>query len=370
MPSKTVDVRESPGFVQDRVAHHLKDSAFTDVSNAVFTENGAESRSGNLQTFSTPLTSPTWLWPFPPITNPTWVYADSTKVYALNGATHVDITRVSSDYSTSSEQRWHAGVFNGVGVLNNTTDIPQAWTSFDTSTLLVDLANWDSNRRCKSLRPFKNFLVALNMTDTGIDRPYRVVWSDSAAPGTLPGSWDTTDPTTDAREFDLAETSDHLVDSLPLGDINIIYKENSTWGMQYIGPPFYFRFWKILSTRGLLHRDCVVASPIGHIAATQDDIIVHTGQMEQHQSIVDKRTRKWLFSTIDPDNFFNSYAVSYTKRNEFWFCFPEVGETYATAALIWNWSQNSIGFEYFDRPFPFITMGSVGESTVADLEWG
>lgn len=369
MPTKTIELLDSPGIIRDTPAHKLPDGAFSDGNNVRFAEEGVQTVGGNLPVLSAASVNPTWLYPFPPIGAPIWVYADANQVFAIDGDTHTEITRASGNYSGLTTERWQASFFNGVAILNNTVDIPQAWTEFDSGTQLVDLPNWDATRRAKSVRGFLNFLIALNMTDSGVSRPYRIVWSDSADAGTLPGSWDSTDPATDSREFDLAQTPDHLVDCLPMGDVNIVYKENSCWGMRHVGPPFFFRFWEILSKRGLLQRDCVRNTPIGHIVVTQDDIIVHRGQIESEVSILDKKQRKWLFQSIDPANFRNSFLMADNRRNEAYFCFPEVGETYSNKVLAWNWRHNSIAVR--DIPTtPFGVLGPIGDSLIEDFAWG
>lgn len=363
------EVIGTPGIVRDTPAHKINPAAFSDGQNVKFNTKGAESLVGDLGVFSTALTTPLWYQWFPPLSNPVWVYADLLNVYTVQGTTHTDITRASGVYAAIPTERWQATVFNGVGVLNNTIDVPQAWTEFNPSTLLVDLPNWDGTRRAKSIKTFKNFLVALNMTDSGINRPYRVLWSDSADSGTVPGSWDSTDPATDSREVDLAQTEDHLVDQLFLGDINVIYKERTTWGMSFIGPPNYFRFWNILEDRGLLHRDCMVQTPLGHCVATQDDIIVHNGQKNQSQSIIHGTLRNWLFKSIDSTNFKNCFMFSFLRNNEVYFCFPEIGEQYATLAIVWNWKEGNIGVRDLSTT-PFISIGPVGDSLIEDESWG
>jgi hypothetical protein len=367
--SKDVELIGSPGIILDSPAHKIVDSAFSAGKNMRFGDNGAESLVGDLEVFSTASITPLWVGFFPPITAPRWAYANLSEVWAYEGTTHTEITRVSGDYNGSSTERWQSTVLNGVGVLNNVLDLPQAWTNFEPTTPLVDLPNWVATRRCKSLRSFKNFLVALYLIDSGTERPYRVLWSDSANTGALPTNWDSTDPASDSREFDLAETSDYLVDQLSMGDINIIYKEHSTWGMQYIGPPYYFRFWKILSKNGLLHRDCMANVPFGHVVVTQNDMLVHSGQIERAESIINAKLRRWLFGSIDTTNFRNSFLMSNPTKNEVYFCFPEVGETYATLAVVWNWQDKSIGIREL-TPTPFGAVGPVGESIIDDLEWG
>ena len=369
MARETINQIGSPGIIYDVPAHSLGPTAWTDGSNIRFGEDGVESFLGDQPTFSTASVSPLWIQFFPPITGPRWVYTTLTEAWCYQGSTHTEITRASGDYNAIATERWHSTMFNGIGILNNTIDVPQMWTDIDSTTALADLTNWTSTRRCKSLKSFKNFLVALYMTDSSVARPYRILWSDSADTGTVPGSWDSTDPTTDSREFDLAETSDYLVDQLALGDVNIIYKENSTWGMQYIGPPFYFRFWKILSKNGMLHRDCVVNVPFGHCVVTQDDIIVHSGAIEQSESIVDAKMRNWIFNTIDPDNFKNSFLLANPRSNEVLFFFPESGETYASIAVVWNYKYKSLGIRELSATIPFGSSGPVGESITDDPGW-
>jgi hypothetical protein len=365
---KHVEMLGSPGLVRDLPEQHLVENAVTDAKNVRFNRYGVETMTGDRSIFSPASINPLWIQPFPPITAPIWVYANLAKVYAVEGTTHTEITNVGGDFSGSAQERWNSCVLAGFGFFNNTVDVPQSWANFSTSNDLEDLSNWTSTRRCKALRSFKNFLIALNMTDSGINRPYRILWSSPAAPGTVPPSWDSSDPAQEANEIDLSQTPDHLVDCLPLADINVVYKETSTWGMAFIGPPYYFRFWEILAHRGILHRDCAASFPRGHCVATQDDIIIHSGQLEGSQSIIDKKIRRWLFQSIDETNFRNCFMFTYPARNEVWFCFPESGNTYATLAIIWDYTTNSIGVRELVET-PFISLGPVGESFVTDLIW-
>ncbi len=369
MARKDIELIGSPGVVRDSPAHKIIDSAFSDAQNVRFGEKGAEALMGDMSIFSAASITPLWINVFPPLNNPHWVYGDLTKMFVFEGSTHTEITRASGVYAGNVAERWQATMFNGVAIFNNTIDLPQSWTPLTPATKLIDLPNWVTTRRAKSIRSFKNFLVALNLTDSGTERPYRVLWSDSADSGTVPGSWDSINPATDSREFDLAETSDFLVDQLTMGDVNIIYKETSTWGMQFIGPPFFFRFWKILSTSGLLHRDCVVNVPMGHVVVTQDDIIVHGGQIDGQRSILSAKLRRWLFSSIDVNNFFNSFLLSSPLQDQVYFCFPEIGETNATQAVVWNWREQSCGVRDLTTT-PFGAVGPIGSSLDDDIEWG
>lgn len=368
MPTKTITMFDSPGLVRDLPEQFIKENAVTDLRNVRFNRYGAETMPGDGTIFSPASITPKWVSPFPPITAPIWVYADLTSVWAFDGTTHFDITRTASAYNGTVTERWNSCVLAGYGFFNNGVDVPQSWQAFDTSNLLIDLANWDGTRKCKVLRSFKNFLIALNMTDSGTSRPYRVLWSSPAAPGALPPSWDSTDPAQEASEIDLSETPDHLVDCLPLGDVNVIYKEASTWGMSYIGPPFHFRFYEILPTRGALHRDCMTRFPGGHVVATTDDLIMHSGTRGSERSLVNRKLRQWLFSAIDSANYYESFAFTYPAKDEVWFCFPESGATNVTMAIVWNYVTDSIGVRELTET-PFISMGPIGDSFNTDLIW-
>ena len=59
---------------------------------------------------------------------------------------------------------------------------------------------------CKSMRAFRSFLIALNITTDGVNFPRVVKWSTEAATQTLPTSWNETLSTVDAGEFELADT--------------------------------------------------------------------------------------------------------------------------------------------------------------------
>lgn len=245
------------------------------------------------------------------------------------------------DYSTGGSDRWTGGVLSGILVLNNGSDDPQYWANAETNTRLANLPNWPSDTKAKIIRPFKNFLVALDVTTGGTRFPYLVKWSHSASAGAVPSSWDETDATKDAGQFDLGETKDVLVDCLPLGaDLNIVYKEQTTWGMQFIGHPFIFRFYNIFGNQGLFAPQCAVEYKSGqHAALTRGDFIVHNGQT--FESVIDGRNRQWLFGAIDPDNWERVFVTHNAKFSEVWICFPTLGSAFCDSALIWNYRENT-----------------------------
>ncbi len=351
----------TPGFVSDTRPYELPPEAFTEVRNARFNIKGAEAVGGHRQVFSAADFNPLWLRVFPPIQNPLWVYAGLEKVVAFDGS-HNDISRLSSPYNAIASERWQGEVFQGLGVFNNTVDVPQLWPQFDASEKLIDLPNWPANVRCKFLRAHKNWLFAGNLDINNVNYPFRILWGDPAEPGAYPASWAENDPQFDSGWKDIADTKDHIVDGLTLGDFFIVYKQTSTWLFQYVGRPNIWAHWELCLTKGAMHRDCIQPIFGGHFVAGTDDIWIHQGRKGSEKSIVEGQVRDWIFRQIDASTFMNCYTVDYDRRNEIWFCFPEAGETYPTIALIWNKLTGGIGFKDLDR-CPFIYAGPVDLST-------
>lgn len=232
---------------------------------------------------------------------------------------------------------WNGGIMSSILILNNGKDNPQAMAP--SSTVLADIANWPADTTCKVIRPFKEFLVALYTQESGVDYPFRVFWSHPAEPGSVPASWDVSDSTKDAGNVELAQTSGVLVDCLPLRDTNIIYKEDSVYTMNYIGGENIFRFQQLFDDVGLLSQRCVKGFSGKHFVVGQNDVYVHDGI--QKQSIINSRMRDWLFNSIDPTNYLKTFVTANYAEQVMMICFPEIGQSYCTKALIWNWAEDT-----------------------------
>jgi hypothetical protein len=184
------------------------------------------------------------------------------------------------------------------------------------------------------------------------------MWSHPADPGAVPPDWDVADPTSDAGEFDLVRTSDHVVEGLDLGDLFIVYRENSIWALQLTGDSNIFRNFQVTDESGILWKDCAVETPLGHVVATRDDLILHQGSKSSYRSLLENRWRKQVASKRDPVNYKNSFLVTDVPEKEVWYCFPEVGQQYSSLALVWNWVTGQVGFR--DMPnVPFADSGPI-----------
>ena len=368
MPFIPVSNVGSLGIVKDVPPHELPPEAWSDGRNVRFTDNKVVKMKGSSRVFDPPTIAPYWLMQARSVSEVAWIYAGLAKVYAFFTAGHTDITRASGgDYSATAVGLWNGGILGGIPILNNGVDPPQYWASVDTGTDLANLTNWPASTEAAVVRPFKNFLVALDVTKSGTRSPHLVKWSHPADPGSVPSSWDETDATKDAGENQLADSeSGFIFDGRQLRDIFVIYKENSTWGMLFIGGSFVFRFFKILGQSGVLTSNCigVLGNGARHFVPTSDDVIIHDGQ--QAQSVLDRRMRRFLSTTMDTTNFNRSFTVANSVDDEMWFCFPESGQTWPNLALVWNWKDGTVSVRELANA-SFIATGEIVEDT--DETW-
>jgi len=341
------------GLNLDGFPHELSPQEWSAGRNVRFRDGYVEKSQGDARIHGTLLADPYGLFPIQSANGRYWVYAGLRKLTAVRNNAHSDITRAAGDYTGTVADRWTGGVLSGVMVLNNGVDVPQYWGG-NPATRAANLPAWPATLRTKVLRPFRNFLFALNNTDNGVHMPYSVRWSHPADPGTLPVSWDIADPTKDAGQFDLADTDDRIVDGMPLGQQLIVYKENSIWALDYTGDRYVWSSKPLDKTVGALAQDCVANTPVGHLILTQGDVVLFDGSGVTSKA--NARVRSWLFNNLNAETYLRSFAVTNLRRNEAWICIPQTGSEWPNTALIWNWIDGTWAI----RDIPQASAGASG----------
>lgn len=347
------------GWAPDIDGMDAADKIWTSASNARFNNGYLQPFEGDAKIYDPPSVVPYGVFPVRTSSADLWAYMSLTKAYAVsNAGTHYNITRAAGDYTATADTKWTGGALTGFLIFNNANDVPQSWNG-DTGTAAANLANWNSNWKCKAIRPLRNFLVALNITKTSTTYPVMVKWSHAADPGTLPSSWDEADATKFAGEQDIGDADGVLVDLVPLSDLGVIYSTNSYHAMQYIGGTYVWRFTKLSGQAGALSQNCVVRYPGGHLVLTQGDVVIHNGG--EPTSIVESRIKRNLFNSLDTTNYARSFVVHNHGRSEVWICIPESGQSSCTKAYVWNYAQNSWGV----RDLTTATCGNDGPLAVS-----
>jgi hypothetical protein len=252
-----------------------------------------------------------------------------------------------SDYdANTTDRRWTATNLNGVIVATNGHDVPQTWplSSGGVPQLTVPfvrLRNFPIGNKCKVIRSFRTFLIGLNWVRTN-EEPRLVKWSTEASFGNQPVTWDETDATLDAGEYELSDTPGNIIDGLPLGDSFLIYKDDSIYIMNYVGTPYIFSFKLLSPTIGLLAKEAVAEFEGGHFFMGNSDFYVCNGQTVT--PMLSNKLRRTVFDELNGDNYQKCFVAADYVRNEMMACYPAGSSAVVNRAVIWNWKDNTFSF--------------------------
>ena len=330
------------GLNRDLSNHELPINAWTDCQNIRFLDGYASQFLGHGEVYNSALDIPQHVLPCSVAGVKYWLYFTPTKTYAVTNtagaSVHTDITHAT--YRTGVSNLWTSTLLSGVPIVNaGDGKVPMAW-SLSLGAKFVDLTNWQAGVSCKSIRSFKNFLIALNVTKSGTNYPYMVKWSHPADPGGLPASWNEADATKQAGEADISEGYDQIVDGMQLRDSFMIYKEQSVWRMDFIGGNYIFKFTKVLGKSGAMNQNCIADIDGYHVVLTNNDVIIHDGNTAT--SVLDKMTRRWLFQNIDVNNYSKCFVFANPFFNEVYICYPQIGSTSCDKAIVYNYKDKTV----------------------------
>lgn len=333
------------GILPDIEPYNLPLTAWSSGKNVRFSEGHVEKARG-YQTLLTPLADVDFALPVETTSGYYVLYAGGSAIHGVKETNHYDLTRLSGNFSVVAGNNWTGGSLNGVAVLNHPDEVPQAWLSPGPGVSVQDLPNWPATWRAKSVRPFLYYLVALGITESGAENPYRVAWSHVADPGTVPSSWDISDATKDAGDYVLADTDGALVDQLPLGPANIIYKSDSAYAMRHVGGIDIFGFAPVKKADGLLMPNGFCELDYNgkrHVVFGANDVYLHDGL--NSESILRKRIRNWLFRNLDSTSYRNSFIAHDLSTDEILICIPTHGQTRPNVAIVWDYVQDSVSIK-------------------------
>lgn len=186
------------------------------------------------------------------------------------------------------------------------------------------LVNWPSGYKCKALRTFGDFLIALHTTESATEFPTRVRFSNIALANAAPDSWDASDTTKSAGFNDLVEMDTPIVDGASLGANFLIYSASQVWLMEFVGGTFIFNFRKLFNDVGVINTNCVVEVAGRHYVFDQNDIYTTDGV--SRQSIVDGRVKDYIFNGIDSTSTGRCFVQYDPQREEIYFCYKSADD--------------------------------------------
>ncbi len=319
---------------------------WTEANNIRFRNSTAQKMAGEILGTAT-TGDPTHLLFSGQHNDPFWIYMGDGIVRATDYVTDQDLDTANN---VSTGTNWDSTLLNLIPVLNNTIDAP--WTSgvpvnqvaqYSALNQVTRLPGFPANTTCQAIRPYRDFLFALNITDSGNEQPNRIIWSDASDSGALPPSWDITDPTTLAGDAYLTSTVGEIIDGLTLRDFFVIYKQHSITLVRFTGGRFVMSVQKSQINSGLLAKDCVTEYNGRHFIVADGDIMIFDGQ--NLESIAEDRVRREIFDNMDTVNFRNTYVARFDSLDEIWVCYPTTGQTWANKAAIWNYADDTWTFK-------------------------
>ena len=193
----------------------------------------------------------------------------------------------------------------------------------------------------KSMRAFRSFLVALNITQNDISFPRVVKWSTEAGIQNIPQSWNETTSTVDAGEYELADTKGDILDGLQLRDTFMIYKEDATYSMTYVGTPFIFSFRQLSPTIGAIAKNCVAEFDGGHAIFGKGNFYINDGQ--RLKPILPQKLKEYVFTELNGAHIDKCFVAADYGRTEILFCFTsdDAPTNHPDRAVVWNYITNT-----------------------------
>lgn len=333
----------SVGLVVDSASYSVPLPAWTQGRGIRFMDNYVERAKGTLPLFPAPIV-PYSLFPISTQLNSFFVMCGNTSVQVIT--TLGAITDISSKvYSGPLDTPWTGGLLGGLLVLNNGADIPQYWSNYDTVPDLVDLPDWPSVLRAKVIRPIGAYIFMGDVVESATRFPEKLRWSAAAATGTLPPSYDVTDPTNDSNEVECNDKYGSAIkDFQQLRSFVFAYKERAVFGLQYTGNRA--SVWareQVLTDIGVPGANCVAVIDNGaeHVFTNGTDLFRWNGSSSP-QSVLQGKLRKWVEQIANTSRLAHNFVVPLNYTSEVLFGIVTRNKTWADVGILYNWRTNTL----------------------------
>lgn len=350
MPLLPVRNLAERGILKDPSPYDIPPNAFTGGSNVRF-EVGKARRAPIFRTISSTLSAdPQFCVGYRPSTGFDAVYyaGQDGSLWRLAAGLSVDVTPAGRVLG-STPAAYNSTFLGDVLYINRPSHTPAAF--LPAASQFVELPHWDSTWRCRSLRSYRDFLVALNVTKGAVENRSLIKWSDATLAGQAPGSWDETDITTLAGENLIAQFDSPLVDGCILREALMLYTETQVWSMTFSGDASdngqnLFVFRPVFSEGGMIAPNCAVEVAGRHYVFGVNDIYVHDGTSKQ--SIANGRVRDWVFRNLNAKLGDRCFVTHMPKYNEVLFAFVSgdgerffVSPTRCNRAAVYNYVSDT-----------------------------
>lgn len=319
MPAIPVRDLGAIGIIKDLNSFSLPPNAFSDGINVRF-DNKQLQRAPIFRTLTASLTGTVPVWCYGVYVQSGFdsiLYANNDgRLFSIANGTETNVS-ISGHVNNIDPRAFTGCTLAQCTYVNRPDAVPRVL--LPSGAPFVVLPAWTSTWRCVSLRAFKSFLIALNVTKGSTSFPNLFKWSDQALNGAAPASWDETDTTKLAGENPITQLKTPIVDGGPLGDNFIVYSRDEVWKVIYTGGQFIFSFQRLpFDNAGLINQNCWLEIDGKHYAWGENDIYVHNGVTKT--SIMADRNRNTFFRELNIQKSGVFYMAHDKYRNEIIFC--------------------------------------------------
>ncbi|MGL5014855.1 MAG: hypothetical protein ACRC6V_11270, partial [Bacteroidales bacterium] len=315
----------SVGVIKDLPSFELPPEAWSDSRNVRFIENKVQKMGGYLPVLTDGMPDEPPLAVLTRNNTQDQLYGTSDGIYIINGRNHRNISqliknpsydpakpelgpeKIPMTYDADPENTWYYTTLSNAVVLNNPRNPPQGLAPGDDT--FIELPGWGVPGKTAEgatpvkqiwqagrIRSYRNYLIALDMTEGAESMPQRVRWSNVAYVNALPPDWVQDDESRDGGFNDLTDANGRILDGVPLRDTFIIYTDQETYEMQYVGGVLIFNFKKLFSDSGILAPECAVEFESKHFVISKDDVFVHNGSSKE--AVASGRVKQFLIDQI------------------------------------------------------------------------
>jgi len=318
------------GIIRDVEPYNLPLDAFSNGNNVRF-DDGDVRRSPAFRIIDTELgADPAFIYGVRPASgdDTLLVVEDDGTMYSWSLGTLTDITPAAFTTTTAPTARFTGTYLDQVAFINRQTDVPYALLPGATEAAPLTDYGWDATWRCKALRAYRDSLVAISMSEYGVEIPGRIRISDAVVGAAEPpASWDATDITNQAFSTELPDIRGTLLDGLAMRDDFYIYSTAEVWRITPVGGFALYAIKKVFSDQGILTTGLVTEVNGSHFVVGEDDIYIHDGTT--YKSVVDGVNRKFIFNSMRKDQKHRFWLHHDTIRDEVMFAYvsgdPDAG---------------------------------------------
>ena len=293
------------------------------------------------------------------------------NVFDYAGGTLSVLTPSAVNTGSSYNTPWTHTEISGLSVLNRNNSTPYIRdTVSGTIYSLMTVGDWPSSTYAVSMRSFKDFLIAMNVTEGGTQNNSKVKWTDpiqyraSLSTGVV---W-TSSSSNSAGDNVLGQAKSPIQDGMAVGNVFVIYTQTEAFLMEFTGSSLVFSFRELFSDDGVIGLNCIATAGQTQYVFGNKDIYITNGATKQ--SIADGKVRRKIYKELDTSKTDRCFVHHDTALDLIYFSYVTrdseagyAGSTYANRAAVYNTKNQTWSF----MDLPNIVGAAIANLTTTDI---